>query len=80
MYIFFDRCDLGIDNNNENSYRVVAIFIGDIGRFYYLVKILSILNFSVIFISQINPPFPRSFSFQQQHEIVAVHFRQRDKD
>lgn len=30
MYIFFDRCDLGIDNNNENGYRVVAIFVGDI--------------------------------------------------
>ena len=26
MYIFFDRCDLGIDNNNENGYRVAAIF------------------------------------------------------
>ena len=43
MYIFFDRCDLGIDNN-ENGYRVVAIFIGDIRRFYYLVKILSALR------------------------------------
>ena len=30
MYIFFDRCDLEIDNNNENGYRVVAIFVGDI--------------------------------------------------
>ena len=32
MYIFFDRCDLGIDNNNENGYRVVAIFIREIRR------------------------------------------------
>ena len=30
MYIFFDRCDLGIDNNNENGYRVAAIFVGNI--------------------------------------------------